>query len=141
MKTYPILLLFITAIAHAAPELVGILTTEKDGSLFAIATSPSSPSRWTKIGSTIEGYSVVEYHAKEEILILKKDGLPVALRLKAAKTVDSGKTPSALAELPVEGKKITDAAQDRLAKLVEEREKAKAALAATQRPNPDSSKK
>jgi hypothetical protein len=130
MKTYSTLLMLATMV-HATPQFVGVLTSPEGGALFAISVSPDRPPQWTKIGATIEGYSVVEYKSKDEVLILKRGELLFALPLKVAKIRDSGlgvafapaqRSGEALDELDAARKKLADS-QARLSKLREEREK------------------
>src|SRR5689334_5679339 len=105
MKALPILFLILPVVARCDPAFVGFVTTKESGTLFAVVAAPDSPSRWVKVGDTFEGYSVIEYRAKEEALIVKKGGQSFLLRLKESKVSDG--TASAFeAKLVAEAKKL-----------------------------------
>jgi hypothetical protein len=83
MHRYFILLLALAATAGATPELIGVLTS-KEGSQFVVVPAPGATPRWIKIGDDVAGYVATGSRENDEVLILRKDGSDVAVRLKAS---------------------------------------------------------
>jgi hypothetical protein len=75
--------LFAAAVAYATPEFVGVLTIGQD-SMFAVMDLDLPP-RWLRIGQEFRGHQIVEYRTREDILVLKKNGTTLELRLRDAK--------------------------------------------------------
>ncbi len=88
MKAKLALFLMLVGIAKADPEFVGYLSTRESGTLFAVIPSAGAQTRWVKLEGSFDGYSVAEFRAKDEILVVKKDGRALRLKLKAAKVRD-----------------------------------------------------
>jgi hypothetical protein len=105
-------LLMLAAVAHADPEFVGVVST-KDGASFAVSLGPGRPSQWVKVGAIIDGYLVLEYRGKEEVLVLKKGEKLFLLNLRTAKVRESPVTQSPGAAPPNE--ELSNARQKALA--------------------------
>lgn len=64
---------------------LGMLGTATDGTFFVVAPSEGTPSKWVRIGDTIDGYIVADYKPTEEQLVLRKDAKNLILQLKKSK--------------------------------------------------------
>jgi hypothetical protein len=87
MKTTTAIFLFLLSVAQAVPEFVGVMSTKEEGTKYAVRPTPNDVSRWVKQGDVFAGYVVSDYRAKDEVLVLKKDGQTFQLRMKDAKVV------------------------------------------------------
>jgi hypothetical protein len=100
MKTrYFAVLLTLLAVARGEPEYVGVLSSNEAGKRFVVTPSVGAAPRWIKIGDEIDGYIVSDSREGDDILVLKKDGHEVALRMKGARVqhADYGGTPMSVA--------------------------------------------
>src|SRR5687767_11030493 len=86
------LLLLVAAFARSEPAFVGVLSEQSRGTTYAVIPTPGSAPEWVKIGDKVDGYSVIEYQAKDEVLVLKKDAQVLRLPLKIAKTANAPAT-------------------------------------------------
>ena len=80
------LLIFASAILHAAElEFVGYLRFGSE-TRFVIANSrDSSVSSWLSVGEKFQGYTIIGFDAKEEVLSLSGSGGPLKVHLKPSK--------------------------------------------------------
>ena len=79
--------------ARADLEFVGILATSRS-SHFAVGDTSTGKTEWVPIGGFFAGYTVVAYEAKDDTLLLRRDGSELRLRLK-----DDAKVKAARLEL------------------------------------------
>jgi hypothetical protein len=86
MKTALFLLITLIATSvRAEPAFVGMMSTREHGTVFAVVSSPGAVPRWTKVGDTVDGFHVIAYEAKDDILVGEKDGHALRLKLKESK--------------------------------------------------------
>jgi hypothetical protein len=146
MKSKIALLMLLALSAKAEPAFLGYLN-EGGRSIYAITPSPEAAARWVKIGDMIDGYSVAEFRAKEETLVLKNADQTLLLKLKTSKIRDSAVSDAEAAKAAAKFEALVQArtklvgAQERLRKLKEEREKLLAERASKQKDDSGESKK
>ena len=85
MKRMMLLFLVTGVVSLADPAFLGYLTTKEQGTQLLVSTSAESAPRWTKVGDTVDGYKVIQFQAKDEVLKNEKDGRVFLLRLKESK--------------------------------------------------------
>jgi hypothetical protein len=85
-----LLLLLLMSGLHAEPVFVGIMTTPSDGTLYSIAPTEKSHTRWVKLGERVSGYLVSEFHAEEEVIVLVKAGREFHVKLRESKVRTGG---------------------------------------------------
>lgn len=67
----------------AAPELRGMLATGKERR-FALAI-PGGDTAWVAVGGKFSGWTLAEYRAAEDVLVLTKDGRETLVKLSSSK--------------------------------------------------------
>ena len=86
--------LLLAAPLAAAPdiEFTGVLVLPKV-TKFTLTDKTAGVSQWLTIGDSFTGYTVSAYDAKEESIVLTKDGQQTRLRLVSAKTTEAAPSP------------------------------------------------
>jgi len=82
---------FVTA-AFAAEigfEFSGVLGGGKN-LRFALTNKASGATQWVPVGGSVAGYTISEYDAKADVLVLTKDGQQLRLALKQRKAANAG---------------------------------------------------
>ena len=97
--------IWVPSTARAEIEFVGILATSH-AQHFALGDTATGKTDWVTPGTTFGGYTVVSYEAKDDTLLLRRDGSDLRLRLK-----DDAKVKAARLELTGS---ITFGATDRI---------------------------
>ncbi len=97
MKSW-VVFLALLAVAKAEPVFLGMLSTAKDGTFFVVSLSEDARPKWLTIGDTFDGYLVVAYKARDEQLLLRKEGKELVLQLRKPKVRSA---PTLLAETEV----------------------------------------
>jgi hypothetical protein len=83
------------AAADADIEFTGLLGTgAASDTKFILTVKATGESRWVTIGKGFAGYIVSSYDAKDESLVLTKDGQSSRVKLKASKVKPGGVEPS-----------------------------------------------
>lgn len=87
-------LVLIAAARAASPEieLTGVIGGGRDVQV-ALKTKDGSP-RWVAVGKQFAGYAVESYEAKEETVVLAKDGQRFRIPLRKAKVTHGAMEPS-----------------------------------------------
>ncbi len=118
-------LLFLLAVSvRSEPAFVGVLSDQTRGTTYAVIPNAGTAPQWVKVGDTVDGYTVSEYQANDEVLVLKKDAQVLRLPLKTARTADAPMAePPVTAEQLAAAKKKMAESQERLKKLREERDR------------------
>jgi len=134
------MLFFVAGIAFAEPRLVGVVSGLSDATEYLIKPSDDGAVRWLKLGDSIEGFRLTEYLESEETLIVENAGRKGRWKLKESKVVPAvteraEKKASEIISLEAARKKLADA-QERLAKLREERRQALEKHRASKSPPP-----
>ena len=73
-----------TFAADIGLEFSGVLGGVKDTRV-ALTNKATGATRWTSVGSSVEGYTISEYDSKADVLVLTKDGQQFRLALKQRK--------------------------------------------------------
>ena len=91
------LLLFLTlltaAVARAEIEFIGVLITPSRP-MFALSDDAANPASWRALGQDFGGYTLKEFDAKADTLVLTKNGATLRVHLK-----DDAKVKSARMEI------------------------------------------
>ncbi|MBL9205956.1 MAG: DUF2059 domain-containing protein [Opitutaceae bacterium] len=70
------------------PQLRGILAVGKERQ-FSLVSSSAGAATWVKLGATFEGWTLTDYKAADETLILARDGQHVPIRLAGSSIADA----------------------------------------------------
>lgn len=70
-----------TLTARAEIEFVGVLITSARAS-FALSDEPGQPAAWRTLGQDFAGYTLREFDAQADTLVLTKNGAPLRVHLK-----------------------------------------------------------
>jgi hypothetical protein len=81
------------AAAEERLEFAGVLVLPKQTTVRLVDKS-SGVSAWIPLGQAFEGYVVTAYEAKEETVVLAKDGTTLRIRLDAGKVKEGGPEPT-----------------------------------------------
>jgi hypothetical protein len=84
MKVRIAIVLLASALLRADPDFVGVITT-KDQSFFALTGRSEGPPQWHEIGQAYGTYTISEYRAEEQSLVLQGEKGTLVLKLKEAK--------------------------------------------------------
>ena len=66
-------------------EFSGVIGGERDLRV-ALTNKANGATQWASVGSTVAGYTISEYDAKADVLVMTKDGKQLRLALKQRKT-------------------------------------------------------
>lgn len=78
-------------------EFIGVMAAGKDVRV-ALTNKDGGATQWVRVGSSFAGYSVSNYDAVGDALVLTKDGRQFRLPLKLSKVVSGGAKPPSQVE-------------------------------------------